>query len=220
MPNGHGVSYGSWLCKNATTLRWRRISIPPSVISRRRNFVGLFCAIDFGKLFSPSLDFSSFHTARVIRVGLTLCRPSPVRRRLPTCRRTAGVVSRIKCTGTVTLPVKPGAGGETEDSAHCDCASRRPKFISENPKFGFPSDPNQFYIPCRPRPHKGRFAIVTNVGLGMRWTRVARLTSALSCGRRSRVVLTPRRWRQVGGGNSTRDGGNKARSPGRARNKL
>jgi hypothetical protein len=32
---------------------------------------------------------------------------------------------------------------------------------------------------------------------GMRWTRVALLTRALSCGRRSRVVLTPRRWRQV-----------------------
>jgi hypothetical protein len=31
----------------------------------------------------------------------------------------------------------------------------------------------------------------------MRWTRVARLTSAYPCGRRSRVVLTPRRWRQV-----------------------
>jgi hypothetical protein len=40
------------------------------------------------------------------------------------------------------------------------------------------------------------------------------------CGRRSRVVLTPRRWRQVGGRDSAGDGGNKARSPGRARNKL
>jgi hypothetical protein len=33
-------------------------------------------------------------------------------------------------------------------------------------------------------------------------------------GRRSRVVLTPRRWRQVGGGNSAGDGDKKARSPG------
>ena len=32
---------------------------------------------------------------------------------------------------------------------------------------------------------------------GMRWTRVALLTRALVRGRRSRVVLTPRRWRQV-----------------------
>src|SRR6202142_2688779 len=54
----------------------------------------------------------------------------------------------------------------------------------------------------------------------MRWTRVALLTRAPPCGRRSRVVLTPRRWRQVGGGNSTCDGGKQARSPRRARNKL
>jgi hypothetical protein len=38
-------------------------------------------------------------------------------------------------------------------------------------------------------------------------------------GRRSRVVLAPRRWRQVCGGNSADDGDNKARSPGRARRK-
>src|SRR5471032_1494917 len=44
---------------------------------------------------------------------------------------------------------------------------------------------------------EGRFAIVTDVGCGMRWTRVALLTRAHPCGRRSRVVLTPRRWRQV-----------------------
>jgi hypothetical protein len=33
------------------------------------------------------------------------------------------------------------------------------------------------------------------------------------------VVLMPRRWHQVGGSNSAGDGGKKARSPGRARNK-
>src|SRR5580692_694729 len=44
--------------------------------------------------------------------------------------------------------------------------------------------------------------------------------SAYSCGRRSRVVLTPRRWRQVGERNFTGDGGKQARSPGRARSKL
>ena len=54
----------------------------------------------------------------------------------------------------------------------------------------------------------------------MRWTRAARLTRALICGRRSRVVLTPRRWRQVGERDFTDDGDKKARSPGRARNKL
>src|SRR6202035_3300840 len=67
--------------------------------------------------------------------------------------------------------------------------------------------------------HKGRFAIVTNVGQGMRWTQAALLTRVLTCGRRSRVV-PPRRWRQVGERNFPGDGGNKARSPGRVRNKL
>jgi hypothetical protein len=67
--------------------------------------------------------------------------------------------------------------------------------------------------------HKGRFAIVTDVGQGMRWTQAALLTRALSCGRRSRVVLTPRRWRQVGERNFTGDGGKQARSPGRVRRK-
>ena len=38
-------------------------------------------------------------------------------------------------------------------------------------------------------------------------------------GRRSRVVLAPRRWRQVREKFLTGDGGKKARSPGRARNK-
>ena len=64
----------------------------------------------------------------------------------------------------------------------------------------------------------------------MRWTRAALLTRARACGRRSRVVLTPRRWRQVSrkamsalSGATRRyprgDGDNKARSPGRARRK-
>src|SRR6202043_4184163 len=42
----------------------------------------------------------------------------------------------------------------------------------------------------------------------------------LARGRRSRVVLTPRRRRQVGERDFTGDGDKKARSPGRARNKL
>jgi hypothetical protein len=50
--------------------------------------------------------------------------------------------------------------------------------------------------PSRPT-CEGRFAIVTNVGGGMRWTRTTRLTSACVCGRRRRVVLMPRRWHQV-----------------------
>src|ERR1700730_1995967 len=69
-------------------------------------------------------------------------------------------------------------------------------------------------------PHtEGRCATSSTRG-GMRWTRAALKTRALSCGPRRRVVLTPRRWRQVCGDNSAGDGGKKARSPGRARNKL
>jgi hypothetical protein len=45
--------------------------------------------------------------------------------------------------------------------------------------FRFTSDPNQFYVPRHPGRHEGRFAIVTDVGLGMRWTQVAPKTSAL-----------------------------------------
>jgi hypothetical protein len=53
----------------------------------------------------------------------------------------------------------------------------------------------------------------------MRWTRMARLTSVLVCGRRSRVVLTSRRWRQASQKFLQGDGDNKARSPRRARRK-
>ena len=74
--------------------------------------------------------------------------------------------------------------------------------------------------PSRPNT-EGRFAIVTNVGQGVRWTQAALLTRALPCGRRSRVVLTPqwlasssREAKLLGG-----DGDNKARSPRRARRK-
>ena len=65
---------------------------------------------------------------------------------------------------------------------------------------------------------KGRFAIVTNVGLGMRWTREALLTSALilrtvkSCGPDAPTLASSR---EIFAG----EGGNKARSPGRARSK-
>ena len=63
--------------------------------------------------------------------------------------------------------------------------------------FRFSFDPNHLYIPAIPAQHEGRFAIVTDVGQGMRWTQAVPKTRALPCGRRSRVVLTPRRWRQV-----------------------
>ena len=83
------------------------------------------------------------------------------------------------------------------------------------------NSPDTSHIYAVPPPHEGRFAIVTNVGSGMRWTRRHQLTSDVAGGRRSRVVLTPRRWCQVGDDASHRadDGGKKARSPGRARRK-
>jgi hypothetical protein len=40
-------------------------------------------------------------------------------------------------------------------------------------------DPNHLHDSCRPAPsQEGRFAIVTNVGRGMRWTRVVHETNA------------------------------------------
>src|ERR1700712_2099445 len=47
----------------------------------------------------------------------------------------------------------------------------------------------------------------------------ALLDEQRGCVRRSRVVLTPRRWRQVRGSHSAGEGGKQARSPGRARYK-
>ena len=96
------------------------------------------------------------------------------------------------------------------------------------------------------RPHKGRIAIVTDAArdavdaaafCAQRDCRAGdepasgqqRADERCCCGRRSRVVLTPRRWRQVRGWQvgptgcrlaiSADDGGKRARSPGRARSK-
>ena len=90
-----------------------------------------------------------------------------------------------------------------------DFAVRRPALSSAAPPASTASRPTR----------KGRFAIITDAGCGMRWTQGALLTRALACGRRSRVVLTPRRRRQARGGNSAGDGDKKARSPGRSRRK-
>jgi hypothetical protein len=45
--------------------------------------------------------------------------------------------------------------------------------------FRFTSDPNHFSIRGHPGPHKGAFRDRHERKVGMRWTRVARLTSAL-----------------------------------------
>src|ERR1700676_4051032 len=70
----------------------------------------------------------------------------------------------------------------------------------------------------RPVPLEGRFAIVTSAGRDAVDADGASDEGA-GCGRRSRVVLTPRRWCQVRRGNPAGDGGKRARSPGRARYK-
>jgi hypothetical protein len=63
---------------------------------------------------------------------------------------------------------------------------------------------NSFIDSHIPHPQEGRIAIVTDVGRGMRWTRQYRKTGEADRGRRSRVVLTPRRWRQVFAGSVPR----------------
>src|SRR3954452_3121289 len=66
--------------------------------------------------------------------------------------------------------------------------------------------------------HQGALAIVTDAGRDAMDADVL-LTNSMGCGRRSRVVLTPRRWRQASGKYPAGDGDNKARSPGRSRRK-
>jgi hypothetical protein len=84
--------------------------------------------------------------------------------------------------------------------------------------FRFVADPNHFYIPAVSLHMRG-VSRSSRTRSGMRWTRMVLLTRAPFRGRRSRVVLTPRRRRQVGGSNSADDGDKQARSPGRARRK-
>src|SRR5947209_846883 len=84
--------------------------------------------------------------------------------------------------------------------------------------FLFSNCPNQIYNPRRLVPIEGRLAIVTNAGRDAVDADGA-FDEQLQSGRRSRVVLMPRRWHQVGGGISADDSGKKARSLGRARRK-
>jgi hypothetical protein len=78
---------------------------------------------------------------------------------------------------------------------------------------------NQWLNFRRPVPSEGRFANVTDVRRDA-VDAMATQDGRRRRGRRSRVVLTPRRWRQVSRGHSRAgDGGKRARSPGRARRK-
>jgi len=81
------------------------------------------------------------------------------------------------------------------------------------------SPPNQQHFPAVPRPQEGRFAIVTDVGCGMRWTRwrtrrMRRSRTAKSCGPGIPTLMPSFR-----GDDLASDGGKKARSPRRARRK-
>src|ERR1700722_16652896 len=58
--------------------------------------------------------------------------------------------------------------------------------------FAFRFSRNSNRASAVPHPSEGRFAIVTDVGRGMRWTLAAHSTNALRSGRGSRVALTAR----------------------------
>jgi hypothetical protein len=79
--------------------------------------------------------------------------------------------------------------------------------------FAFPFGRNTSTRSTHPTPQRGVSRSSRTRG-GMRWTWAARRRTRPPRGRRSRMVLTPRRWRQVGGSVSAGDGGNKARLTG------
>ena len=121
-----------------------------------------------------------------------------------------------RITLTLIRPTTPARAGQFVELNQSDLGGPVPCVKI----FSFSFDPNHLHISRHPGPHKGAFRDRHERRVGMRWTRMARLTSVPTCGRRSRVVLTPRRWRQVGGRDSAGDGGKQARSPRRARSKL
>ena len=89
---------------------------------------------------------------------------------------------------------------------------------------GLPKHPNQWLPFIRPASTKrgaSRSSRTLEAGCDGRKVskRDLRADERSLCGRRSRMVLAPRRWRQVGGDASHHadDGGKKARSPGRLR---
>jgi hypothetical protein len=127
----------------------------------------------------------------------------------------AGKKESRHCEPTGHANARPRARkAEFVEADQCDLPSPVP-FVKI---FRFTPDPNQFTDSRRLVPLEGRIAIVTNAGRDAVDADGAQ-DEGVNCGRRSRVVLTPRRRRQVCGGNSAGDGDKKARSPGRARNK-
>jgi hypothetical protein len=86
-------------------------------------------------------------------------------------------------------------------------------------KFLFTSEPNHFYIHRCPGPHRGAFRDRHGRRARDAMDAACQKTNDIARGRRSRVVLTPRRWRQASRKYPRGDGGKQARSPGRARNR-
>jgi hypothetical protein len=89
---------------------------------------------------------------------------------------------------------------------------------SHSKKFRFAPDPNQIHISRCPVPQRG----VSRSSRTLRRDAMdasGAFDESAACGRRSRVVLMPRRWHQVSRINPRGDGGKQARSPGRARRK-
>jgi hypothetical protein len=88
--------------------------------------------------------------------------------------------------------------------------------ICRNPS-ALPLPPNQRQISRRPvLTKRGASRSSRTLGAGCDG-REGAVDEQRQSGRRSRVVLTPRRWRQVVRVESANDGGKRARSPGRAR---
>jgi hypothetical protein len=91
-----------------------------------------------------------------------------------------------------SAPFAPNGEFLEPDQADATCPVLRTKI------FPFAFCPNQIHKPRRPAPmNRGAFRDRHGRWRGMRWTRMRRETNGAARGRRSRVVLTPRCWRQL-----------------------
>jgi hypothetical protein len=114
----------------------------------------------------------------------------------------------------IRVRVRVGARGDLPDGLFCQIA------VQPSLRKYFAFAVGQIISTSSPRPASIRGAYASSRTLVRDAVdAVATQDERRWCGRRSRVVLTPRRWRQVSRSNSRGDGGNKARSPGRARRK-
>jgi hypothetical protein len=135
--------------------------------------------------------------------------------------RSISVTASASALTTTSKLMKTAGAVEHRTSAHI-CYALRPTgksgaylsslFRKNIPVHFSPKSP-AYASPSRPT--EGRLAIVTDAGRDAMDADGAD-NERRRGGRRSRVVLTPRRWRQAGESDFTGDGGNKARSPGSA----